>query len=82
VDGSRLGGGEEDSPMVGGWLAKAAWEVAKVFVGYKVDVGDRGLEVVGFEPTRSPVVVAGDVGLESERHDLFRRRLGRCPSRF
>ena len=51
---------------VGGWLAKAAWEVIGVFVGYKMDAGDRGLEVLEFEPTRPPAVVAGDVGLESE----------------
>ena len=61
--------------MVCRWLFKAAWEVTRVFVGYEVDAGDRGLEVLEFEPTRPPVVVAEDVRFESERHDLFRGRL-------
>jgi len=52
--------------MVGRWLAETAWEVVGVFVGYKADASNRGLEVLEFEPTRPPVVVAGDVGLESE----------------
>lgn len=74
--------------MVCRWLVKAAWEVTRVFVGYEVDAGDRGLEVLEFEPTRPPVVVAEDVRFESERHGLFRGRLvgrrggGNVPSGF